>query len=241
MAALLHDAPSQAGQHVLFWMTARGQALQPPIDWRQRLPEPLAQRLGERSVGLKMTRRHFLMSGGMALAATALGCQDGGSDRKALTWHGTVLSAKEALVLAAAAEALLPHTAGSPDPLRVAHNVDRYLLAVPESDQRLIHMLFLLIEHGTPLGGHLRRFTRLGLEDRLAFLSSLRRGGSMLAQAYRCLRDLCLLGYYQEPSTWDRIGYGGPWITVHGGEADSASRYEAMRAPKGSLPKVARS
>jgi D-cysteine desulfhydrase len=240
MAALLHDAPGLSRKNALFWMTARGQTLQAEKGWRQHLPEPLARRLGSGAGSLPMTRRHFLLAATLTAGVAASGCRDDGRTAAAPDWQGRVLSGQQALVLAAAAEVLLPRLAGAPEPLTVARNIDRYLVALTGAQQQQVHLLLLVIEHGTLLGGHLSRFTRLDPEARLSFLTALQAGGTLMAQAYRGLRDLCLLGYYQEPVTWGRLGYDGPWVVVSGGQAVSSARYEALRAPPGRLPAGAR-
>jgi D-cysteine desulfhydrase len=157
-------------------------------------------------------------------------------------FQGSVLSAWEAHVVRAAASAMLP-----PGPAidAVPERVDRYLVGMPPAMLREVHAMLALIEHGTtPLAGRLHRFTNLSPADREVFLSGLDARGGLLAQAYRGLRDLCLLGYYQQPSTWDEMGYNGPRVPLsydpRGPDRMAWPAYDAMVAnPEGdiSLPK----
>jgi D-cysteine desulfhydrase len=131
---------------------------------------------------------------------------------------------------------LLPPLPGGRGLRQVAANVDRYLAAMPSEMLRDIHLMFALIEHGTtPLGLRLSRFTRLAPEEREAYLAGLAARGGRLAQAYRGLRDLCMLGYYQEEATWEALGYGGPWISR--APRPRSARYAALVAPSGALPR----
>jgi D-cysteine desulfhydrase len=101
-----------------------------------------------------------------------------------------------------------------------------------------VHGLFVLVEHATtPLGGRLHRLTALDPASREAFLRSLAARGGLLAQAYRGLRDLCLLGHYQDPSAWKELGYGGPW--GRSPTDATAVAYEELRAPAAAMPRAA--
>lgn len=220
MAALARHAPP--GARVLFWHTVRSGPL--PLDpaWRDRLPDALRRRLETTPVS---SRRTFiagaLVAAGLTLVRTS------GYDAYP-DWDGAVLYAWEAEVLRAVAEAVLP-----PAPLdarlldAVPANVDRFVRALPPAGKLEVHALFAAVEQL-----HLTRLTRLPPADRLAFLADLAALGSLPAIAARGIRDLALLGYYQDPATWPALGYGGPWVS---GER-TGSPYDALRAPDGALP-----
>ncbi len=181
----------------------------------------------------RFTRRRLLIAGAVTAGGLLTYRLTGYRD---LSWKGQVLSARQALILIAAAEALLPPIEGQPDLRSVALGVDRYALALPPAVRAELGQLFLLIEHGaTPLLFGLERFTRMEPDERERFLSRLAGRGGLLAQAYRGLRDLCMLGYYQQPATWSGIGYDGP--SVPAGALPMRPPYTALVAAKGQLPR----
>jgi len=153
-------------------------------------------------------------------------------------WSGAVLSAWEAHVLAAATGVMTGVSVV--EGLIVAANVDRFLVTMPAGLQLEIHELLALVEHGTtPLGLRLSRFTNLAPDAREAYLLSLNARGGLMAQAFRGLRDLVLMGVYQDAAAWRGTGYDGPWrAEVRGPENDDAT-YESFRAPRGVQPKSA--
>ena len=53
--------------------------------------------------------------------------------------------------------------------------------------------------------------------------------GTLPRQAYRGLRDLTLLGWYQDPRTWDALHYEGPLV----GEDRPADHYTQLVAAPG--------
>lgn len=236
-AALLADLSSSRGalKRVLFWHTARRGPLPAAEDWRTRLPPALAARL-ERSSSRPRLGRRLVLAAGVASAA-GLGLRLSGYPSLP-AWRGQVLSEREAFVLAAAAEAVLGPL-GGPTPLIVAANVDRYLSGMPDALQTEVHQLLVLVEHGTGLGLFASRLTKLPVEAREAFLSSLSTRGGLLAQAWRGLKDLVYLGYYQDPSTWRALGYPGPKGEIATPEL-AAPDYESFRAGLGVIPKSAR-
>src|SRR5262249_45861506 len=88
---------------------------------------------------------------------------------------------------------------------------------------------------------HVTRFTRLAPGEREAFLTSLEARGGLLSQAYRGLRDLCMCGLYQQPSTWAAIGYDGPRQPLgydpRGPDRWQWPAYDALVAPRGAGPR----
>jgi D-cysteine desulfhydrase len=240
MAALLADARAHQAKRVLFWHTKRAEALPPPDrDWRARLPPALARRLAAAEAGRPLPRRRALVALGAVAAAVGLGVRLGGYP--ALPgFRGAVLAPWEAHVLRAAAEALLPPAPDGEAFAAIAANVDRYLLGMPAPTKREIHAMLALVEHATPLGGRLARFTRLSPDARVSVLERLAAHGGVLAQVYGGLRDLVYLAYYQQPASWSSIGYDGPRVALDYEPTGRAfPPYDALRAPEGALPKAA--
>ncbi len=216
MAALMATAGSGK---VLFWVTPRRAGPLPAVDdWEDRLPAPLRRRLAGRGPG----RRYVLLGGAAGLLALRLcGYPEGGGQR---------LMAWEAAVILAASRALfgaLPEAAHAQTPARAEGVVE----ALPPKLRRLLRAALAALEQASPLGGSMRRFTRLGPEDRLAHLESLA-ARPLLSDLYRAVRDLCAFCLYQQPATWPAIAYPGPMLP----DAPRPDRYAALMAAPGSEP-----
>jgi D-cysteine desulfhydrase len=240
MAALRDDARRLGLRRVLLWQTARRSPLPHAADWRARLPPALARALVDPAAfGRRIGRRRVLRTFG-AVAAVGLAARVTGYP--ALPgWHGEVLSTWEALVVAAAAEALLPPAATAAELASIPARVDRYLVGMPPPVRREVHALLAFVEHGTALARHVSRFTRLPVAAREAFLADLEARGGVTSQAYRGLRDLCMLALYQQPSSWAALGYDGPRQPLdydpRGPDRWPWPAYDAMVAPAGALPR----
>jgi hypothetical protein len=80
-----------------------------------------------------------------------------------------------------------------------------------------------VVEHGTHLFDlKPKRFTRLSAAEQDAYLrgwmeSSL--GARRIV--FRALKTLAALGYYAQPTSWEGIGYDGPWL----GRVDATSDF----------------
>ncbi len=236
MAALREDAATARGARVLFYATGHRRPLPHAPDWEARLPAALQHDL-RAARGARGGRRRWIAGGVAAAAGVALGARLG-FHRDVAGWRGHTLYAWEGAVLAAAAEAIVPERAGgaipggvSPDAIAV--HVDRYLIGMPPGTRTEIHAMLALIEHGTWLEGRALRFTRLAPSARRAVLAGLAGRGGDLALAAKGLRDLCYLGYYQDPRTWPELGYGGPWVRAGAGPRGP---YDALVAPAGAAP-----
>lgn len=232
-AAVLERAPAWRGERVLFWNSRRGELPAPDPRWRDRLPEALRRRLDGHEPG----RRRVILAAGGAAAAVAIGVRLSGYTLEG--WRGEVLARWEAEVVAAAAEALLPP--GGPAPVEVARAVDRYLVGMAPAAIAEVHGLLALVEHGTGLGGSVRRFTSLSYADRLAFLDRLASLPAPAPDAVRGIRDLVLLGHYQDPLVGAALGHPGPMVRVDADQGrPSTSAPSPLRAPAGQLPRAAR-
>jgi D-cysteine desulfhydrase len=235
MAALMAKPP--AGANVLFWVTPHRGGLPQDAAWQQRLPSALQARLDGGGGGFS---RRAVLVGAAGLAATGtVGWRLSGYPE--LPWQGAVLGAREAAVLIAAAAAWLPAAPGGAlpggvAPLEVARTIDAYLVGAPAAMVIEVHALLALVEHGTLLGGELRRLTALSPADRAAFLTRLGGYPQPLPFAARGLRDLLMLGLYADPRTWPGIGYEGPLL---GPEARPDPYAQWVAAP-GDLPRSAR-
>lgn len=120
------------------------------------------------------------------------------------------LTAKEYAVARAAAEALLvgvPVSASS-----VAQRIDRELRVAGEPMRGDMKTVLGLIEHATPLGGRMRRFTALSPAQRLAYLEGWSRSRFNLRRgAYQALKGFVLYFAYIQPETRPLTRFAGPW------------------------------
>jgi D-cysteine desulfhydrase len=252
MAALLKDAEKARREgrsigRVLFWNTVRRAGPLPTEDhWRDKLPRTLQARLRwaehrpQDVAHVGFSRRRFLIGSAVATGAVVLAKVTGYPDLP--HWPGLALSHAEAVIVLSAAEALIPP---APPVLQaqglaawrpVADAVDAYVAKLPAGMRSDIHALLVIIEHGTTLGMHLRRFTNLTVAERRAFLDGLHARGGVLAQAFAGLRDLCMLGYYQQPATWVALGYPGPWVPAE--PRPRRASYAALVAPPRTQPRA---
>jgi D-cysteine desulfhydrase len=71
-------------------------------------------------------------------------------------------------------------------------------------------------------------------------LEKLAARDDLLGQIYGGVRELCMLAYYQLPSSWPAIGYEGPLAgpapSPSHAERPSSPDYDGLRAPAGQLP-----
>ncbi len=237
LAALRAQAPQFAGRKVLYWLTSHRGELPREPDWKERLPRALRARL-DRDPKADLTRRRVL-AGGIGAALLVTGWRHtmgyGGFE----DWTGLVLTRKEALVVAAAAEAVIPDEPGplptpGPSGREVAEAVDRYLAGMPALMLLEVHGMFELLEQGTGLDLHVSRLTKLDPPGRRRFLGRLESFGGLLAQSARGIRDLCLLGWYQDERTWGPLAFNGPLVPPGG--RGGPSKYDSLIAPAGRDP-----
>lgn len=163
-----------------------------------------------------LDRRSFLRTtagGTAAIAAASLlpaGCARDYPEAATDGVELVSLTPKEYAVMRAAAEAML---VGVPvEPAVVAQRVDRELAAVGDPVRADMKSVLGIIQHATPLGGHVRRFTALPAADRLAYLRGwgvsrfeLRRG------AFQALKGFVHYFAYIDDRTRPLTGFEGPW------------------------------
>lgn len=245
MAAVLADVdngtlPDDPAAPVLFWHTRRGPLPEAPDGWEARLPRALRRRLSP-DYGRFRGRRRILLGAGAAGAAAVVGGRSVGYDGVA----GDMLTESQVSVLSAAAEALLGDVATPvPSAAQVAANVDRFLVGMPESTLGQLDLLFVALEQIPLRYGHLSRFTRLDVSARLSVLTSLRAEPAPARDLYRGVRDLVLLGAYQDPVMWPALGYEGPMVPRSEGLVSRGrdtrprppSRYDHLLAAAGAVP-----
>lgn len=161
-------------------------------------------------------RRGFLRmsaGGAAALAVASLlpaGCArdypQAGRDGTALK----SLTEKQYAVVRAAAEALL---AGVPVSAAViAARIDQELAWVGEPIRTDMKSVLSLMEHATPLGFRVRRFSQLKPEQRLAYLETWKHSRFQLRRAaYQALKGFVYYFAYIDPATRPLTGFAGPW------------------------------
>ena len=165
------------------------------------------------SVGRRSFLRLTGMSAGLvAVSQLRLPLPAAASEAAALN----VLSPTEARIFAAVADritftgdASMPRfrdTSG----LRVVDNALRQLDADTAGQFRGALVLF---QYGPPLAGvAFSTFTNLQEEDQDAYLRRWERSRFETPRlAFHAFKNLAMLGYYADDSTWKGINYGGPW------------------------------
>lgn len=232
MAALLFERGTVQGS-ALFWQTARRPLPPPKDDWQAALPKRLRARLDRGPADPR--RRRLLLAGG-AVAGVALTWRLMGP-ASLRRWRGRVLSGGEAAILLSFAEALLQPLPGHPGLRRVVLAADHYVAGLPEAMRGDVGLALRTVEQASVVRGHLGSCASLRPEERLAVLRDLHDRGGLLRDAARCVRDLCLLGYYQQAAAWPKLGYPGPKVPA--GRRPTAARYARLLAPPGQLPKGA--
>lgn len=110
----------------------------------------------------------------------------------------------------AAAEALLAGTAIEARP--IVERIDAELWAVGGAIEEDMRTVLQLIGRLTILGGHLRGFTELGPEARLAYLHTWRDSRFTLRRAaFNAIKSFVYFFAYADPQTWPLTGFPGTW------------------------------
>ena len=163
-----------------------------------------------------LDRRGFLRTvagGTAAIAAVSLlpaGCARDYPQAKSAGIELNSLTDKEFAIVRAAAEALLGNAPASAD--RVAAGIDRELALAGDPMRTDFKTVLGLLEHLTILGGHVRRFTALGVEDRLAYLRGWSRSRFKLRRAaFQAVKSFVFYFAYIQPETRPLTGFAGPW------------------------------
>src|SRR5215472_14273016 len=175
-------------------------------------PEPAPVGLSRRS----LLRRGVV--GGALLAAGGAGflALRGGAS-VALPADGLlVFTPAQFAVLDAVARRMVRPRAGWPtvDQVGVARAADRIAARVEPSARKELQQLLGLFENGLAgllFGGRTRPFTRLEGPEQDSVLAEWRDSRIAVRRTgYAALRTLMISAYYQSPSIWPAVGYGGP-------------------------------
>lgn len=130
--------------------------------------------------------------------------------RLAAPMETKIFSAREASVLVAVAECVVPGADASVLIPRVDTAVS-YLALESQNDFKRLLLLFDNALASFLFDGRTTAFSQLSLQDRAHVLSRWR--DSRLAvrrSGYQALRKSCLAAYYGDAATWPGIGYRGP-------------------------------
>jgi hypothetical protein len=169
-----------------------------------------------RAPSVRATRRRFLkqgLVGGVLLALGGTGLalfptREVGAPREALL---SLRPERFQVLVAFAARAI---TVKSADPVKIAHGVDQLLsYATPEARDDVNALLGLFENALAGLLLDLRGlpFTRLTAESQDRVLEAWRSSRVQLRRSgYQALRQLCLVTYYADESSWDAIPYRPP-------------------------------
>ena len=118
----------------------------------------------------------------------------------------------------------------------VAAHVDAIVATWDPEAQRQLRTMLRVFEHGTylfDLQG--KRFTRLSAEQQDRYLEGWMNSTLGARRiVFRALKALVASGFYQDPRTWHRLGYDGPWLArVYVPDQTTAAE---SAAPLGALP-----
>jgi len=175
-----------------------------------RLDRPIARRTLFRAAGL--SAGWFTISR-LRLPAALAETSSGFAEQKSLR----ALSATDARILGAIADRItftvdpsMPRFADTPG----LTTIDTALLQLPRDTVTQLHYALLLFEYGPPLfAWRLSIFTNLSDEAKDRYLEGWEQSDSDLRRlAFRAVKNLALLGYYAQDSTWPGIHYQGPWV-----------------------------
>lgn len=103
--------------------------------------------------------------------------------------------------------------------------IDRALSQVDTEVRRQLRWLLWGFEWGPPVFAlRLTTFTRMSPEAQDEYLQGWATSRSQLRLlGFRALKNLSMLGYYAQPSTWPAIHYDGPWLGGAAGPVRTSS------------------
>ncbi len=92
--------------------------------------------------------------------------------------------------------------------------LDRLLPELPLEVQKKFPLLLWGLEHGARVLSYTGRpFTALDPAARAAFLAGFAESRFEIRRlAFRAIKNLVMLAYYQADAAWPGIGYDGPWV-----------------------------
>lgn len=190
----------------------------------------------------RLSRRKLLQSGLIATALLGVGGVTLALQKTRQLSHLprlSVLDASEYAILVALAERLCPELgAGAPGAtkLGVAHTIDQLLVHSDDTAQKAIKGALTLFENalgGALVGERVVPFTQLTSARQDAALSASRDSSiGMRRTVFRALAGVVWAVYWGNPSTWKRIGYGGPpdVVALRTAYASNLVDLDALRA-----------
>lgn len=127
-----------------------------------------------------------------------------------------IFSARQADVLNAVIERMVDSGDSSMPAVqqtRAIEIIDWTLTHVDEAVQTQLQWLLTLFQFGPPIfDGRLSTFTSLSPEDKDDYIRGWANSRFETRRlAFRALKNLSMLGYYADDSTWRGIHYDGPW------------------------------
>ncbi len=159
---------------------------------------------------------------GFAIKRAAVGYPDPGR-------HYHALGRAEVAFISSAAEAMYPPGGTIPSSgldANLPSYIDRLMRASRPQTRRLMHLLFILMEHATlffpaPGRGGMRRFSALEAEQRVAVLDGWA-GSALFVRrvVFTSLRAVLTLGYFAHPPVLRTLGIAPPAIDSPICEAD---------------------
>lgn len=121
--------------------------------------------------------------------------------------NALVLSAREAYIFTAIAEALFPGGNGFPSAaeMECTRYFDRHIASLGEGYRGRIMAGFLLLEHAPIYFGYGQRCSDLPLEQRIAYLERLSRSNTTLRSLLAGLRTFANFAYWRDDRTLSQI------------------------------------
>ena len=183
----------------------------------------------------KVSRRKFFIIGMASLSAIAVGTVISrlyGVPTLA-SWQGSVLSKRHAYLLVIAAQEFIPGQ-NEATYLQVVVNIDVFLSNLPVSLVGQIRAAIEAFENMTFLDIQFCPFSQMSSQSRQSYLQRLFACGGLLRLIGKTVRDLCLLGYYQQDVSWKQLDYLGPIIKT---TQTMDAKYASLMASPGVVPK----
>jgi hypothetical protein len=170
-------------------------------------------------VGAPMDRRRFLKGSVSGIALLGLGalmpasCKSYPKPEVPLRFFNP----REYAIMNAVAARLLgttAHIGAGALSIDVAAHVDAAVAEWDAEAQQQLRLMLRVFEHGTYLFDLQRkRFTRLRVAQQDQYLTGWMNSTlGARRTVFRALKSLAAAGFYQDPRTWPRLGYDGPWL-----------------------------
>lgn len=183
-----------------------------------------------------LPRRRFLklgvIGGSTIIATSQLGCtkqntlDDAVKQKKLL-----VLDSKEASIIAAIAQAILPseNTFPSVEQALLVERIDEELFFVSQPIQSDFKLALNVVNTMPVLYGYFSFFINLSKNDRLLCFQELQKTRfDSIRAASNAARMIINLVYFSHPSTWDLIGYDGAFARIPEQMSEQRNYYKQL-------------